>query len=315
LIIVLNILLNFANINNTELLMKIALYENSSKPEAAVCAARAADYLIQRGSECCAGATLYAQFDSQLQSKIKVLSVDEFEKFADVVLSFGGDGTILSAARSMIGSETPIMGFNVGKLGFLAEFSVNELEKSLDDLLSGNYRVVDRTMLEAETDGRMIYALNDFVIEKKASSRMITIHAYANSHYIGDYRSDGLIVTTPTGSTAYSLSCGGPIIAPATQVICLTPICPHSLTLRPLVMPDTNEITLKVNSPTGQVSLVADGQSESILNNGDSVRFKKSDAFVKLIKPLVSSYFDLLRKKLLWAANAIDETRIYKDNQ
>jgi NAD+ kinase len=288
--------------------MKIALYDNSSKPEAAQYAEKAAAELNKRGSECYAAPELVAQFNSALAKQVKQLPVDEFEKCADVVITFGGDGTILSAARALIGGETPIMGFNVGKLGFLAEFSITELVSSLEDLLAGRYRVVDRAMLEADVEGRKIYALNDFVIEKKASSRMITIYAYANNHNIGEYRADGLIVTTPTGSTAYSLSCGGPIIAPATEVICLTPICPHSLNLRPLVIPDSNEIALTVYSPTGQVSLVADGQSESILSNGGTVHFKKSEARVKLIKPLDSSYFDLLRKKLLWAANAIDCT-------
>jgi NAD+ kinase len=142
-----------------------------------------------------------------------------------------------------------------------------------------------------------IYALNDFVVEKKNSSRMITIEAFSNQHCIGLYRADGLIVTTPTGSTAYSLSCGGPILAPSTQVICITPVCPHSLTLRPLVIPYTTELVIKANSASGVVNLVADGQTERILKNGEQVVIRRSKELCKLIKPLESSYFDLLRQK------------------
>ncbi|MDP2365549.1 MAG: hypothetical protein Q8M94_17495, partial [Ignavibacteria bacterium] len=162
-----------------------------------------------------------------------------------------------------------------------------------------------RAIIETTLNGETVYALNDFVIEKKDSSRMITVMAYSNEHHIADYRADGLIITTPTGSTAYSLSCGGPVIAPSTRVICLTPISPHALTLRPLVVPDTNEITLKIFSPTGDVHFVADGQIHKTISNGEIIVIKRSDLFIKLIKPTNSSWYDLLRKKLLWAANPI----------
>jgi NAD+ kinase len=286
---------------------KIALYENQSKPETTHWAELTAQILLKYGAECCAKPELVNKFNNDLQSKVKSLPIEEFEKYADCVISFGGDGTILSASRKLINGETPIMGVNVGKLGFLAEYSVTDLEKSLFDLLKGNYRIVDRILLETTIQNRTIYALNDFVIEKKDSSRMITVQAYSNNHYIGVYRADGLIITTPTGSTAYSLSCGGPILAPSAQVFCLTPISPHSLNLRPLVIPDTSEVKLIVYSPFGDISLVADGISEAILKNNDEIIFKRSKAFIKLIKPLNSSYFDLLRNKLLWAANVIDE--------
>lgn len=282
-----------------------ALFENTEKPEAIECIERTADILLKRDSVCFAREELVSKLSIYLQDKIKPIPLENFAKYADVLLSFGGDGTMLSAARSMINTDIPIMGINVGKLGFLAEFSVENLEKDLNDLLSGTYRVVDRSILETKVNGEIIYALNDFVIEKTNSSRMISIQAYANQHHIGNYRSDGLIITTPTGSTAYSLSCGGPIIAPSTEVICLTPICPHSLTFRPLVIPDSNVIMLKVYSPTGESTLVADGQITKKLKNDELVIIKRSESLIKLIKPLQSSYYDLLRKKLLWAANTL----------
>lgn len=291
----------------------IALFENASKSEAIQWAEFAANKLINLGVNCCASPELVDRFNPKLKEFVKSCSAASFEKFADIVISFGGDGTMLSAARMLVNTEIPIMGINVGKLGFLAEFSVKNLEKSINDILNGNYRIVDRTVLETNFEGEVLHALNDFVIEKKDSSRMITIEAFANNHCIGIYRADGLILTTPTGSTAYSLSCGGPIISPSTAVFCLTPISPHSLTFRPLVIPDTNEIMLKVHVPSGKVSLVADGQVERILQNDETVIFKKSKALIKLIKPLDSSYYDLLRKKLLWAANTITENPIKID--
>ncbi|MCI0473572.1 MAG: NAD(+)/NADH kinase [Ignavibacteria bacterium] len=284
----------------------IGIFENNGKPEAIRWIDYALGILRSYGSECAVRPELINLLDKRNRDFVKTMPHEEFEKFADVVISFGGDGTMLSAARIMLKSDIPIMGINVGKLGFLAEFSVNQLDKSLNDLMKGNYRVVDRTVLETDFADEKIFSLNDFVIEKKDSSRMITLDGFVNNHFIGSLRADGLIITTPTGSTAYSLSCGGPIITPATEVICITPISPHSLTLRPLVIPDSSEVMLEVSSPTGDASLVADGQISKIVKNGDKVRIRKSEAKVKLIKPLESSYFDLIRAKLLWAVNVVE---------
>lgn len=287
---------------------KFALFESTGKPEVIQSAEFAAEKLLNNDIECCASPDLIEKFHSvKIRNAIKILPCKEFDNFADVVISFGGDGTILAVSRLLIHSDLPIMGFNVGKLGFLAEFSINNIDKEIDDVLKGNYRVIDRAVLETEIDGEVLYALNDFVVEKKDTSRMIRIDAFANENLIGSIRADGMIITTPTGSTAYSLSCGGPIIAPATEVICITPISPHSLTLRPLVIPDSNEVNLKVYTSNDGAILVADGQVERVLKNREKVTIHKSDHYVKLIKPVDSSYYDLLRKKLLWAANLIDD--------
>ncbi len=282
----------------------IALFENREKPESIVFAEQTAAKLSALGSDCYAKPELIEKFKPEIKKLVKALPLNEFGKFADIVICFGGDGTILNAARSLMNSEIPIMGVNVGKLGFLAEFSIEKLDSALENLVEGNYRVVDRSVIETSVQNEKLMALNDFVIEKKDSSRMITIKTFTNEHHVADYRADGLIITTPTGSTAYSLSCGGPVIAPSTQVICLTPISPHSLNIRPLVLPDSNEVLLKIYSPTGEANLVVDGQITKTLNNNESIIFRKSNAIVKLIKPLDSSYYDLLRKKLLWATNA-----------
>ncbi|MFC2130418.1 NAD(+)/NADH kinase [Bacteroidota bacterium] len=292
----------------------IALFESTDKPEALNCAEITAKKLKEFNIGCCASPELINNFSSEeVKSFVKPLSYQEFEKFADIVVSFGGDGTILAAARLMIKTDLPIMGFNVGKLGFLAEFSVNDLDKTINDLIKGNYRIIDRAVLQTEFDGEIVYALNDFVIEKKDSSRMITIDAFANKHLIGSIRADGMIITTPTGSTAYSLSCGGPILAPSTEVICLTPISSHSLTLRPLVLSDSHELAMKVFSPTGESMLVADGQIKKVLSNKDVVTINKSEEYIKLIKPTDSTYYDLLRNKLLWAVNYGDVHKTKND--
>ncbi|MCX7907935.1 MAG: NAD(+)/NADH kinase [Ignavibacteria bacterium] len=287
---------------------KIGIYENSSKPEAINCAEYAAKKLIKMEAECFAKKEFLSKINPELAKKFQEIEEDEFERFIDVLISFGGDGTMLSAANLLLKSNIPIMGVNVGKLGFLAEYSIQELDKALIDLVEGNFRIVDRSVLEGDVRGNKYYALNDIVVEKRGSSRMITVSAFTNNHYIGDYRGDGLIITTPTGSTAYSLSCGGPILSPSTKVICLTPIAPHSLTYRPLVLPDTNDIELKVHSPTGEANFVADGRTTVRIENNESIKIRKSVYVVKLIKPNNSTYYDLLRKKLLWAANVIDET-------
>jgi len=286
---------------------KIALYENADKPEAAFYAEKSVRILQKLDAEVYAQQSLVDKLPEDIAAHIRPIKLDDFGRFADGVISFGGDGTMLSCSRALIDSNIPIIGFNVGKLGFLAGYSVMELEESLKKLIAGDYRVVDRFVIETEIDGERLYALNDFVIEKRNSSRMITVRTYANNHHIADYRADGLIITTPTGSTAYSLSCNGPVIAPATKVLCLTPISPHSLNLRPVVIPDTNTVLCKVHSPTGDANFVVDGQIIRQIKSETEISIKRSDAIVKLIKPKESSYYDLLRKKLLWAANTMDD--------
>lgn len=281
---------------------RIALFANSDKPAAIYWAEYSAKKLKDFDSKVFVTASVAQKFNEEIKSIVEVIELEEFEKFSDFVVTFGGDGTMLSAARVLINGDIPIMGVNVGKLGFLAEFSVNELDEALGSLVKGNYRIVDRAILETTINGETLYAVNEFVIEKTASPKMITVRAEVGEYLIADYRADGIIVTTPTGSTAYSLSCGGPIIAPSTNVICLTPIAPHSLTIRPLVIADSLEITLTLQSAIQHSTIVADGQIERQLNVGDSITIKKSEKDVKIIKHTQTTYFELLRKKLLWSA-------------
>ncbi|GBD07722.1 NAD kinase [bacterium HR21] len=283
---------------------RVGLFLNTQSAEAIRWAEHGAQRLLERGFEVCLPAEFAPYMGRQLLSRLLVHPIAHVGDIADLILVFGGDGTMLAAAQQFLQSGIPLMGINVGKLGFLAEFGVHELEGALDALLHGTYRVVDRTVLEAEVRQKRFYALNEVVIEKHASPRMVRLRAHVNEHHIADYRADGLIVTTPTGSTAYSLSCGGPIIAPNARVLCLTPICPHMLTLRALVIPDDCRIRIEVLSDDGAV-LVPDGQRQEPLAPGDSVTVHLAPYVLKLVKHAESSYFDLLRRKLLWAADAV----------
>ena len=283
---------------------KVGLYANPEKENAISYAEKSAELLLALGAECCAEPEIISHFSTEIQSAIEPLSSAEFDRFADIVIAFGGDGTMLTASRLFSKSDLPLMGVNVGRLGFLAEFNVGELDKALQNLIKGDYRIVDRTLLEANVHGKTMYAFNEFVFEKKESSRLITTHIAHQQYLIASYRADGVIIASPTGSTAYSLSCGGPIITPSAQVLCITPISPHSLTMRPLIIPDTLELTVKVEAKGGEARLVADGQIEVVLNNNDQITIKKSALQVKLVKHADSTFFDLLRNKLLWSVDA-----------
>lgn len=285
---------------------RVGLFANTTKPNAVKWAEIAVRMLQAAGVECCAEPHVVEQFSSPSARAIRAITVEEFDRFADVIISFGGDGTMLTAARLFLNSNIPIMGVNFGKLGFLAEFDANEMEATLSSILTGEYIIEDRAMAEVVVGGETLYALNDFVIQRKNFARMITVRAYVDGNLIADYRADGLIVSTPTGSTAYSLSCGGPIIAPSCSVFCITPVSPHSLTLRPLVVPDTSEISVEIISEAHDIQLVADGQVTRPVKDGEQIVIRRSAEEVKLVRQANSSYYDLLKQKLLWSANAAE---------
>ncbi|MCU0329964.1 MAG: NAD(+)/NADH kinase [Candidatus Kapabacteria bacterium] len=289
-------------------MIRVALLAFTSRPHAIQGAIDAAVFLTHRGAEVYVATDLAAVFPADVLARCSVVAETQFEKFADMVITFGGDGTLLAAARLLIGSDVPIMGVNVGNLGFLAEFPVAQLDEALAVVLSGEYRIVDRTTLTTRVDGDDIYAVNEVLLEKATQSRMIAIRAFVNEHHVADYRADGVIVTTPTGSTAYSLSAGGPIIAPSAHALCLTPISPHTLTLRPLIVQDTSDIRFELPFADMEANLVADGRIVGTIRTGDVVHIRKSEHMVKLVKRADSTYYDLLREKLLWSADATRKT-------
>lgn len=282
---------------------RIALFAYTHKPETIEWAHQAAVRLLAEGVEVFLEEQLSAASDPELVERCTPCAATDFERYADMVMTFGGDGTLLAAAHVLIGTDVPIMGINVGKLGFLAEYPVAMLEDGIMSVLKGDYRIIDRSTLEVSWNSVTATALNEVLVERAAGAKMITIQAFVNDHHVADFRSDGVLVATPTGSTAYSLAAGGPIIAPSADVLCLTAVSPHALTVRSLVVSDTSEIRLVVPDDS-QAQLLADGRLVGNLNSGDYAVIRKSEHPVKLVKRADNTYYDLLREKLLWSAHA-----------
>jgi NAD+ kinase len=229
----------------------------------------------------------------------------QFDFDADLIVVLGGDGTMISTARLIGDAAILVLGINYGSLGYLTEFRIEEMFPALEAILLGDYAVDGRVMLKVEhwRDGEMLTAgrvLNDVVINKAAVARIIEIDVKLNGLFVNSFRSDGLIVSTPTGSTAYNLSAGGPIIFPSMNAVVLTPICPFTLTNRPIVVPDTAEIELELDSENEGVVLTLDGQIGYPMQAGDRIRIRKSSTTFNIVQPANRNYFDVLRNKLKW---------------
>ena len=236
--------------------------------------------------------------DSISAKAIGLLGID-FEqmcKKVDFIVALGGDGTLISVARRAYKFDKPILGINAGNLGFLTDINPDNIEDFLDDFLKGNYRIDERMVIEIEYKNKKLYAFNDVVISKDIISSMINIQVDTNESFLNTYRGDGLIISTPTGSTAYNLSAGGPVVYPLTESFILTPICPHSLTQRPLVLP--SNFILEVNIKEDMAKLILDGQEIYTLD--DKIILKKAKKPARLIHRKERNYFEVLREKLHW---------------
>jgi NAD+ kinase len=228
----------------------------------------------------------------------------EVPEGSDLIIVLGGDGTLLSAARVVEGRDIPLFAVNLGHLGFLTAIQLEDLYPELERALAGQHRIGHRRMVHCEIrrEGRTIAnydALNDVVITKTELARMIDLDTHVDSHFVAAYKADGLIISTPTGSTAYSLSAGGPVIFPSVQAFCLTPICPHMLTNRPVIVPDKSTIQILVHGEDGTY-LTIDGQVGEPLSKGDVVVCCSSPKTIQLIRPPKMLFFDVLREKLKW---------------
>jgi NAD+ kinase len=242
----------------------------------------------------------------------ELIDLDKAETFtgcdfeADFAVSMGGDGTLLKTASRVRQKQTPIIGVNMGRLGFLADVSADAIGETIDALYRGDYSVEDRALIHVETNGEPIEgyecALNDVSILKRDSASMISIRASINGEYLTTYQADGLIVSTPTGSTAYSLSNGGPIIVPRTGVMLMTAVAPHSLNVRPIVLPDTAQIELTVSSRSHTFLVAIDGRSGK-LPEGTTLRLTRAPYMVKVVKRSGTRYFTTLREKMMWGAD------------
>lgn len=223
----------------------------------------------------------------------------------DMFISFGGDGTMLRAVTYIKDYGIPIVGVNTGRLGFLSTFKKENVRKLVTEFVAGHYTVEERTLVEVEVNPdlnefeNLNFALNEVTVSRKDTTSMITVETYLNDEYLTSYWADGLIVSTPTGSTGYSLSCGGPVIAPTAKSLVLTPIAPHNLNARPLVISDDTQIRLKV-SGREQTHLVSLDSRIADIPNGKEIRIRKSDFTVKMIEYTSESFLKTLRNKLLW---------------
>jgi NAD+ kinase len=223
----------------------------------------------------------------------------------DLLIVLGGDGTLLSAARLAAERGVPILAVNLGGLGFLTTVSQDEIYSILEELFSGKHRVSERVMLEAEIirAGSVIrrqIALNDAVLNKAALARIMDLELRVDGEYVTTYKSDGLILSTPTGSTAYSLAAGGPIVYPTVEAFVVSPICPHTLTNRPIVIPDSATIEIDFKAENDSVYLTLDGQIGIELVRGDHIRVRKAQKKLMLVRPSKKTYFQILRNKLKW---------------
>ncbi len=227
---------------------------------------------------------------------------DSMCEASDILVCIGGDGTLISLARRSYKYHKPILGINVGKLGFLVDINPSEVEDFIDKLYSGEFRIDERMMikgiLKSKSDEKLFYSFNDIVISSPSISKMVKVDAYIDKKWFNTYYGDGLIISTPTGSTAYNLAAGGPMTFPLTEAFILTPICPHSLTQPPLVMPVGFEIEIK--TPQSDSVVVVDGQDEYKFEKKSSLIVKKAEIGAKLIYRKDRSYFDVLRDKLSW---------------
>ena len=282
--------------------MKAGILARVDKPQAAVLTRSLAEELGRRGVE-----VLLEKRTAELTGGAGV-DEQELASSCDLLVVLGGDGTILRALHRMRGTVPPVFGINLGSLGFLTGVHSDEWPSAVESIAAGDFQLSTRTLLRVQLDRgarsvETFTGLNDAVVSRGHHSQLIKVEVRIDGQELSVYHADGLIVATPTGSTAYSLSCGGPLITPSSSVICITPISPHSLTMRPLIIPDTLELTVKVDSSGSEARLVADGQIEIPIGKNDQVLIKRSATQVKIVKHAESTFFDLLRNKLLWSVD------------
>jgi NAD+ kinase len=233
----------------------------------------------------------------------KFLAEDKLCKKSDMIISIGGDGTMLATAFHAHFYNKPVLGVNIGKLGFLVDANVDQLERFIEDLKKKRYSIEERMVIEGECLGHKVeklYAINDIVIDKGGWPKMIELTITVDDEYVTTFAADGLIIATPTGSTGYSISVGGPIVSPQTDVITLAPVSPHSLSVRPLVLPSTQEIVIRASSLHKEIHLNCDGQRVFAFSPPLELKITKSRRPLKLVQTSFTSYFEKLRNKLLW---------------
>jgi NAD+ kinase len=281
---------------------RIGLVVNPTKTGAFPLIERVVEWLEEKGI----GVLLDSTVQGAIDAGVEFSPVSEMPGRVDLMVAFGGDGTMLSVAQQMKEEQTPLMGVKVGGLGFLTGVTEDEVFTTLEEALAGRHRIERRMMLGckvAHADGSShpeTVALNDVVIQRDSLERMLTIDTYVDGEFLASYACDGLIISTPTGSTAHSLSAGGPIVHPLAEAILVTPICPHMLTNRPLVLSSSQELRVVVVSEGAAAGIMIDGQIAIKIQPGDEIFVRKSPNAILLAASSDKSYFEVLRTKLNW---------------
>ncbi|WP_341215271.1 NAD kinase [uncultured Wocania sp.] len=288
--------------------MKVAVFGRFYNERTTISVETLFNYLIKKDIDAYIETEFFNLIKNNEQNKKDYTSFKTFDTLDtsfDLLVSVGGDGTILRAITFVQDSGIPIIGINTGRLGFLATIQVDGIESAIQDIIDGKFKISERSLLAIETSPEnnnitsLNFALNEITVSRKNTTSMITVETHLDNEYLTSYWSDGLIISTPTGSTGYSLSCGGPVITPGTNSFVLTPIAPHNLSARPLVVPDTTEIQLRVNGREEQ-HLVSLDSRIATLDNGTLIKIKKAPFKIKMIDLLNESFLTTLRKKLLW---------------
>ncbi|WP_430467376.1 NAD kinase [Winogradskyella ouciana] len=286
--------------------MKIAVYgQNYAKESTQEAFEILLDVLLERK----VGVYIEEDFlklqNEAIQTSSAISKFKELDNTFDLLISIGGDGTILRAITFVRDLGIPIVGINTGRLGFLATIQTDEIEASLSEIFKGDYKISERSLLSVSTSPTnnditdTNFALNEIALSRKNTTSMITVKTHLNDEYLTSYWADGLILSTPTGSTGYSLSCGGPVIAPDANNFALTPIAPHNLSARPLIIPDNTTVTFRVDGREDQFLMSLDSRIVT-LPNTTTVTVKKADFVIKMVERLDETFLDTLRKKLLW---------------
>lgn len=287
--------------------MKFAIIGNTYQAKKSSHAENLFRILQQHRAQLCVCREFYRFLTGNLHlefSRAELFDGNDFH--ADMVISIGGDGTFLQAASRVGKKDIPILGINTGRLGFLADVSPDEMEETFDEIHNHYYKVEERSVLQLQCDNEQLmkapYALNEIAVLKRDSSSMISIHAAINGAPLTTYQADGLVIATPTGSTAYSLSVGGPVIVPHSKTIAITPVAPHSLNVRPIVICDDWEITLDVESRSHNFLVAIDGRSASCREN-TRLHISRADYSIRVVKRHNHIFFDTLRNKMMWGAD------------
>ena len=288
----------------TQRKLRFALFGNEYQAKKSTAIQKILSYLSERKAEVFVERAFYDFVTQEQHLPIEATGVfDELDFDVNFVISMGGDGMFLKAASRVGANEIPILGVNMGRLGFLADVLPSEIENALQTVFDGTYLVEEHTVIQIDVDGGNIlgspYALNDIAVLKRDNASMISIRASINGEYLVTYQADGLIVSTPTGSTAYNLSNGGPIIVPDAGILCLTPVAPHSLNVRPIAISDTSSVQLTVESRSHNFLVAIDGRSEKLLE-GTKITISKAPYQIKIIKRQSQRYFSTLREKMMW---------------